>query len=363
MLLVCHCPLFLKLPHILLRGLLCLFLGLLLALFPGPGDLYAAEDIAISKSGTDLWQAVRQRSETVKGISQVPGTESGVLINSMGQDWRHYRTKWLIPLSGGLFLFTFCALMVYFLVRGRIPIHDGVSGKRILRTTRTERVIHWFNAAVFLPLAFTGLLMLYGRWLLIPLIGREDFAQIAALSKAVHNYLGPLFIVSLVLLFVVFVKESFFLAKIWEHWVLRLGGYFGGREPVSGKFNPGQKAWFWTLSLFGSLLCLSGLVLDFPLFGLERVTMILAHVVHTLSATLVIAFLFIHIYLGGIGIVGVFQSMVHGYVDAHWARQHHYCWYREMARQKKIEPSAESDSADCATRIGHNNSVQSDKSS
>lgn len=353
MFLVCHYPLFQKLLHILLRGLPPLILGLLLTLFPEPGDLYATEEITISKSGTNLWQAVRQRDEKVNGISQVSGTESGVLINSIGLDWRHYRMKWLIPLSGGLFLFIICALMLYWLIRGRIPIHGGLSGKRILRTNRAERVIHWVNAAVFLPLAITGLLMLYGRWLLIPLIGHEDFAQIASISKTMHNYLGPLFIVSLVLMFIVFVKESFFLPRIWEHWVLRLGGYFGGREPISGKFNPGQKAWFWTLSLFGILLCFSGLVLDFPLFGLERVAMILAHIVHTLSATLVIAFLFIHIYLGGIGIVGVFQTMVHGYVDAHWARQHHYCWYREMDRQKKIEPKGESGSDDYSARTGY----------
>ena len=152
MFLVCPCPLFLKLLHILLRGLPSLFLGLLLTLFPYSGDLYAGDEITISKSGTDLWRAVRQRGETVKGISQVPITESGILINSIGHDWLHYRMKWLFPLSGGLFL-----------------------------------------------------------------------------------------------------------PKIWEHWVLRLGGYFDGREPISGKFNPGQKAWFWTLSLFGTLLFFSGL--------------------------------------------------------------------------------------------------------
>jgi len=330
-----------SIQRVWVRGVPILILGLIFILIPASAAFSAVEGVAMPNPGTDLWRAVRQREGSVEGVSQIQGIDRGVLVNPHGEDWREYRMEWLTPISIGLFLFMIGALTLYFLIRGRIQVPGGASGHRILRSKPVERLIHWFNAAVFLPLAVTGLLMLYGRWLLIPLIGQEDFARVAEVGKLIHNYLGPLFIVSLALLFFVFVKESFFLPRIWERWVLRLGGYFGGREPVSGKFNPGQKAWFWTLSLFGVLLCLTGLALDFPVLGLGRVVMELIHLVHTVSATILIAFLFVHIYLGGIGIEGVFQTMVHGYVDAHWARHHHYCWYKEMEREKKIETAAD----------------------
>jgi formate dehydrogenase subunit gamma len=40
-----------------------------------------------------------------------------------------------------------------------------------------------------------------------------------------------------------------------------------------------------------------------------------------------------HIYVGTIGVEGVFEGMWTGYVDAVWAQQHNDLWYEEEVRE------------------------------
>jgi formate dehydrogenase subunit gamma len=81
---------------------------------------------------------------------------------------------------------------------------------------------------------------------------------------------------------------------------------------------------------------ITGVILDFPIWGQPRQTMQIAHVIHVVVAIGFVAASFGHIYIGTIGAEGTFEGMWHGKVDAVWARQHQDLWYREKNRPIRI---------------------------
>ena len=161
---------------------------LLLVMLFGPGMLGAAsqqeEGIVVPNPGADLWRDVRQRNPAdaaagpaqprtldvwrelqqrnalgpSPGTTQARGVDSGVLVNPFGDQWRQFRMEWLLPyggyLLGGMLLF----VILFYLIRGKVPIHAGASDKRLFRYSVFERTIHWFLASIFLFLALTGLI-------------------------------------------------------------------------------------------------------------------------------------------------------------------------------------------------------------
>ena len=111
---------------------------------------------------------------------------------------------------------------------------------------------------------------------------------------------------------------------------------FGGEEIPSGRFNGGEKAWFWGgVVLLGAIVSVTGLILDFPNWNQGREAMQQANLVHAIAATLFISAAFGHIYIGTIGMEGAYRSMHDGYVDEQWAREHHRLWFEEVARGER----------------------------
>ena len=133
--------------------------------------------------------------------------------------------------------------------------------------------------------------------------------------------------------FLIFVKDNLWRSYDFK-WLLTLGGMFGkGGEVPAGRFNGGEKAWFWGgMVLLGVLVSASGLVLDFPNWNQGREIMQGANLVHAIAAILFIAGSFAHIYIGTIGMEGAYDAMRKGYVDEEWARAHHSLWYEEVKR-------------------------------
>ena len=312
-------------------GLMLLLLMLVLLVPLVPYSLaYVQGSGGVPNPGSDLWREVRQ---SVPGQTQVQGTDTGILISAEGEQWRQFRIEKLVPYSAMIFAGVIGLLALYFLLHGRIRIKAGRSGKRIQRYTAADRWIHWFMATVFLVLMLTGLVLLYGRWVLIPWLGAEGFSITAQFCKSVHNLTGPLFLLAVVLMFFAHLREALFKLKIDMAWFLRAGGYLGGKHPASGKINAGQKAWYWVVVIGGVLLSVSGLALDFPAFVQSRELLQDAYQLHTLAAVFVIAFFFVHIYLGAIGMEGALEAMTRGSIDTNWAKEQHELWYEEVKDQ------------------------------
>ena len=134
-----------------------------------------------------------------------------------------------------------------------------------------------------------------------------------------------------------FLKDNFF-RKYDLDWFAKMGGMFGGPEVPSGRFNGGEKLWFWGgMVILGTLVSITGLILDFPNWDQGRNMMQLANLLHAIGATLFIGGSFGHMYLGTIGMRGAYTAMRDGYVDEQWAKEHHGIWYEEVKAGRRPE--------------------------
>ena len=323
-------------------ALLCLFIMLQAPLAsaqqqPPPSP----EGVSALNPGSDLWRDIRGRDLQFRevggnsGVTQVRGVDSGVLINARGDSWARFRRGELSKYGGGAIAGVFVILVLFFLVKGQIKIHGGASGRMLQRYTSFQRIAHWTLAVVFLVLGLTGLVLLLGRPLLIPVFGKEIFALLATSSKFAHNLLGPLFGVSLIMMLISFAGKNLY-EKGDIDWLLKGGGAFSKEHPSSGYFNTGEKLWFWLLMLVGLAITVTGLILMFPSFGQGRHVMELSHVIHSIGALVLICVSLGHIYMGSIGTEGAYQGMKTGYVDVNWANTHHDRWAQESEAEGKV---------------------------
>jgi formate dehydrogenase subunit gamma len=297
--------------------------------------------LSLNSPGAELWREVRQRDGDVTGTTQVRSPGADVLVNVSGQSWREYRMQELIPRASAALLIMLLVIAGFRLLRGRIPLAEGRSGMRILRFTTNQRIAHWSTAILFVLLGLTGLTLLLGRSLLIPLFGAQGFGVIAGAAKFLHDYLGPLFMFALTWLFVLFVRGNLPSPKIDLQWLLKGGGLFG-RHAHSDRYNAGEKLWFWLASIVGLAVVISGLVLDFPIFGQTRATMEYFHWVHSVGAVTLIVVSFGHIYMGTAALEATFEVMQTGYCDANWAKEHHDLWYDKVKDSAEPVPAEQS---------------------
>jgi formate dehydrogenase subunit gamma len=218
--------------------------------------------------------------------------------------------------------------------RGSIKVHGASTGRLIQRFTPLERYVHWVVGISFAILGLSGLIMMLGKYVLLPVVGYTLFAWLAQLSKHLHNFLGPVFVVSLLVFIVMFVREN--LPRAYDiGWLFKLGGMVSGQHVPSGKFNAGEKIWFWAgVVVLSLIVSASGLILLFPNFDQVRAVMIEANVVHAVAAGAVMAASLGHIYLGTLGVEGAYEAMRNGYVDEAWAKEHHEYWYNDIKSGK-----------------------------
>ena len=306
-------------------SLLLLALALALPLIP---YAVAATATQFNNPGVELWNAVRDRVQEPM-TTQVGGVQSNQLINYWGDQWRLFRAEWLVPIGGVILLGMLGIVTLFYLIRGPIKIEHGRSGKLVPRFSVNQRVVHWLAAGVFVLLGLTGLILLYGRYVLVPLLGPEGFGITASACKEIHNLFGPLFPVAIIGIMFSFGRGNSFKAIDFK-WFLKAGGLFGHEMADSGYYNGGQKTWFWLTVLFGIAISVSGLILLFPNFGQGREIMGGAHFVHGIVAIVFITASLGHIYIGTLGMEGAAESMTQGYVDANWAAEHHNLWFAEM---------------------------------
>ncbi len=320
-------------------------------------------------SDPDLWRALRYGSADITVSSRSPA--AGVIIQDGGMEWLQFREGPLAHYGGYLLLGMIAVLVLFYLTRGKIRIDGGASGQTILRFNAVERFGHWLMAGSFIVLAVTGLVMIFGRLALIPLLGKEVYAPIANVGKWAHNNLAWAFMAGLAIVIVVWIADNF-PNKHDLKWLAKGGGLFSkGVHPPAKKFNAGQKIIFWSVVVLGVSISLSGLSLLFPfelpmfaktfvvlnatglpqLFGFGELPTVLgphqemqlAQAWHGIVAFVFMAIIIAHIYLGSVGMEGAFDAVGTGEVDVQWAKEHHALWYEETrgaaSRDAPAEPA------------------------
>ncbi|TVO59002.1 formate dehydrogenase subunit gamma [Denitromonas halophila] len=311
--------------------------AVLLAAVLGLSWIAAPAVAAPPDNNADVYRAVRDG--TAQSITFTAPADR-TLIQSEGQTWRQWRNGPITQIGGWLLAGVFIALVLFRLVRGKIVLEGPPTGRLIQRFSTVERMTHWTVALSFVLLAITGLTLLFGKHVIIPVIGYSAFSWIAALGKNVHNFVGPLFFASTLVMMALFARDN-----VWQAidalWIRKAGGLLSGEHVPSWRFNFGEKTWFWIgVVILGLTVGITGLVLDFPGYGQIRQDMQLAHIIHTSGAIIFIALSLGHIYIGSVGMEGALESMKTGYVDETWAREHHEYWYREAKGGSGAAPVA-----------------------
>jgi len=290
----------------------------------------AAQQIAQPGNNRPVWNEVRSGQPQ---YTSLPGRETNVLMQPEGQTWRAARVP-LATIGGFLFVAALLAIAAFYVLKGPIRVHGAPTGRMIERFSLVERAVHWSVAITFTALAITGLILTFGKAVLLPLIGYTLFSWLATLAKGIHNFVGPVLVVLLPIMILLFLRTNLFRAHDFA-WLKAGGGMLTGKHVPAGKANAGQKILFWAMVVvIGITLCVTGLILDFPNFNQTRQTMQLANLIHLIAGMLGVILLAGHIYLGTIGMAGALDAMKTGYVDETWAKEHHEYWYNEMKAGK-----------------------------
>jgi formate dehydrogenase subunit gamma len=299
------------------------------------GAAYAAEAPAKPQqvaqaaphNSAPIWREVRQGEP---GISTIRGAETGVLVDSRGEAWRKFRNGPLTLVGGALLVVVASSILLFHRWKGTIRLSSKPTGRRLQRFSPRERLIHNTVAISFVLLALGGLLMIFGKHVLMPLVGHTLFSLLLQVLKPIHNFLGLVFVVALLAMIAMWLKDN-----VWDpidaQWIRRAGGLIDRSHVPSGRFNFGEKTWFWIgVTILGLTVSATGVLLDFPTILQVRADLQLANLVHGIGAIVMILLALGHIYMGTIGVEGALDSMKTGEVDETWAREHHEAWYNQV---------------------------------
>jgi formate dehydrogenase subunit gamma len=201
------------------------------------------------------------------------------------------------------------------------------------RYTTGARINHWITATSLVLLALSGLALFHpSLFFLTGLFGGGQW------TRAIHPWIGVLLFFSFAGLFI-----RFWRANLWRSedgtWLARLRDVLAGNDeklPEVGKYNAGQKAVFWGMSLMIILLITSGFVIwdqyfsQYTTVDQKRVAVLL----HAFVAVVIICIWIVHVY-AAIWVRGTIGAMTRGRVTGGWAWRHHRKWLRELVGGKQ----------------------------
>ncbi len=213
------------------------------------------------------------------------------------------------------------------------PVEPTPAGRRavaaepvgLLRYTLFERVLHWVVAITFVALLLSGLALAYPRlaWLAGLFGGGQTM-------RAAHPWIGVAFTVGIVLMLVIWARGMLF-DRADRVWFRRIGEYArrGHVAVDSGRWNGGQKGYFWASLVLAIVLLVTGLPLWFPSIADSGIRQ-LSRLTHNVAFLLMVAGFIIHVLLSAFLFAGTMTAMTSGRVTRAWAAWHHPRWYREQ---------------------------------
>jgi formate dehydrogenase subunit gamma len=197
--------------------------------------------------------------------------------------------------------------------------------ERVVRYNLRERLVHAAAGISYVYVLLTGLAFwtpaLY--WLAIVLGG-------GYLSRLLHPWVGVIFTAVLLVMWASWRREMKTTAddREWRKHIVEYMTNQDEKVPPAGRFNYGQKQFFWLMVIATWALVISGVVLWTvssvpPGLAWLRYAAIL---VHSVSALATIGLFIVHLYMGIAVVPGGLSAIVRGEVTGDWARQHHAGW-------------------------------------
>ncbi len=317
------------------------------------GLLIAAPANAQSPSGSNpTEQAVSEQQlldelQKIQGRVSIPDAKAATLEQPQGREYRGFREGALPWIGGIAVLGMLFVLALFYFIRGKIRTQAPESNVKILRFNVLERLVHGTTATAYILLASTGQNFIFGKRLLMPLIGPEAFSTWSIWSKYAHDFVSWAFMLGILIMLVVWIWDN--LPDRYDaHWIKVGGGFFdksNRTHPPAARFNAGQKLIFWTVILGGIGLSITGIYLLFPFEFTDVNGMQWAQYIHATVGVIMVAVIIAHIYIGTLGMEGAYEAMGSGTVDLNWAREHHSAWVEnqnlegEPARRAAATPA------------------------
>lgn len=216
-------------------------------------------------------------------------------------------------------------------MKRKVTIRRARPARDIERFSIRERLVHWVVALSFTYLMLSGLALYFPRlyWISSMLGGGTTI-------RVWHPYAGLVFIAGCMIMFYSWARCMLLYPEDRE-WLLNIWSYITHSDkklPEIGRFDPGQKIFFWLMLVAGLFLLCSGVPLWFPEKFSWNIRLI-SIFTHEVASTLAIGGIIAHIYMGTIGVPGSLSAMTKGRVSHEWAKTHHPRWYRRL-REKRI---------------------------
>jgi len=194
----------------------------------------------------------------------------------------------------------------------RQPDKDRLAEQSLVcRFQWPERFLHLLLMASFFILGVSGFLFLSGR---------NDPS--GPLTRELHSWTGWVFVLAAISALIIWIRPMFF-RKGDKVWLRCFGGYFKKRTGLpAGKFNAGQKIFFWLISGLGLVLSGTGATMFFSRKS-GTVSLSLLYTVHDFAAVCFLLLLIIHAYLGLVVNPESRRSIFGGFVRRSWLEEHH----------------------------------------
>ncbi len=290
----------------------------------------ASQDIA-PRSGGDLLVS----SELVQNILNYQ--QWGELFTYLQVHW--FRLLFAVILIGVILVFA-----IHYMIIGAKVFNENCP--HVLVYPMFQRVVHWIAALSFVLIVPTGLIMEFGKYL-----GGGEFVRI---SRHIHSIGTVIFIIVFIPLFYVWVRAMLLSFRDDTRWIYMLGGYLNKKhiKVPAGKFNAGQKMWFWMAILGGFVMIITGGAMYFENFdiallqklNLDQVDLLrISAIVHNFMGMAILALFITHLYMSLFAIKGSLQSMITGYKSVHELKYLHHSFYKKLLSKKMISEDYQED--------------------
>jgi formate dehydrogenase subunit gamma len=207
---------------------------------------------------------------------------------------------------------------------------EAAAGPTLERYTLTDRIVHWWVALTFIALMLSGFALGYPRaYFLSGLFGGGQT------MRFLHPWFGIAFTLGILWMLVSWARDMRMTAGDRE-WVRRLRTYTGeGHTGLdTGRYNAGQKGYYWFSVLLGLVLLITGLPLWGSWIGGAATLHHVARFLHHVAFLLMVGGFIIHVYMSTVMFPGTFSSMTTGRVSRAWAAWHHPAWFRVQDRRR-----------------------------
>jgi formate dehydrogenase subunit gamma len=148
--------------------------------------------------------------------------------------------------------------------------------------------------------------------------------------RFLHPWIGVGFVTGVMGMLVAWFHDMRF-DETDRQWAKRLRTYaISGHAGLdTGRFNAGQKGYFWFTVVSSLVLLFTGLLLWYPWLagaGVNQAARLLHHGIFLLT----VGGFILHVYLSTLMFPGTISAMTTGRVSRAWAAWHHPRWFREQ---------------------------------